>query len=129
VGRRAHLLARPRRLYTPASRLPKGRTDPAFQTKPHLAIDLLQAARQAGIGFRAAVVAACFYGDNPGFTEALGRASVAYLLAVKPRKGAWHWPTSCTPQEAARQLAWGGPQEPGTGPQPPGILDGHAETW
>jgi pimeloyl-ACP methyl ester carboxylesterase len=36
-----------------------------------------------------AVVADCFYGDNTGFTEALGRAGVAYVLAVKPRKGVW----------------------------------------
>jgi DDE superfamily endonuclease len=116
--------------YTPASRLPKGRTDPAFQTKPQLAVDLLQAARQAGIGFRA-VVADCFYGDNTGFTEALGRASVAYVLAVKPRKGAWALADELhTPQEAARQLAWGGPQEPGDWtPITRRFRDGHTETW
>jgi hypothetical protein len=116
--------------YTPASRLPKGRTDPAFQTKPQLAVDLLQAARQAGIGFRA-VVADCFYGDNTGFTEALGRASVAYVLAVKPRKGAWAPADELhTPQEAARQLAWGGPQEPGDWTQVTRrFRDGHTETW
>ena len=116
--------------YSPASRLPKGRTDPGFQTKPQLAVDLLQAARQAGIGFRA-VVADCFYGDNTGFTEALGRASVAYVLAVKPRKGAWA-PAEEThpPQEAARQLAWGGPQEPGDWTQVTRrFRDGHTETW
>jgi hypothetical protein len=116
--------------YTPASRLPKGRTDPAFQTKPQLAVDLLQAARQAGIGFRA-VVADCFYGDNTGFTEALGRAGVAYVLAVKPRKGAWAPADELhTPQEAARQLAWGGPQEPGDWTQVTRrFRDGHTETW
>jgi SRSO17 transposase len=116
--------------YTPASRLPKGRADPAFQTKPQLAVDLLQAARQAGIGFRA-VVADCFYGDNTGFTEALGRASVAYVLAVKPRKGAWAPAEELhTPQEAARQLAWGGPQEPGDWTQVTRrFRDGQVETW
>jgi hypothetical protein len=116
--------------YTPASRLPKGRTDPAFQTKPQLAVDLLQAARQAGIGFRA-VVADCFYGDNTGFTEALGRASVAYVLAVKPRKGMWAPADELhTPQEAARQLAWGGPQQPGDWtPITRRFRDGHTETW
>ena len=116
--------------YTPASRLPKGRNDPAFQTKPQLAVDLLQAARQAGIGFRA-VVADCFYGDNTGFTEALGRASVAYVLAVKPRKGVWAPADELhTPQEAARQLAWGGPQEPGDWtPITRRFRDGHTETW
>jgi SRSO17 transposase len=70
--------------YTPASRLPKGKRDPAFRTKPQLAADLVSAARQAGIGFRA-VVADCFYGDNVGFCEALGAAKVAYVLAVMSR--------------------------------------------
>jgi SRSO17 transposase len=45
--------------YTPASRLPKGRRDPGFRTKPQQAAALVQAARQAGISFRA-VVADCF---------------------------------------------------------------------
>ena len=62
--------------YTPASRLAKGKRDPAFRTKPQLAAELVGAARRAGILFRA-VVADCFYGDNTGFTEALGRAGVA----------------------------------------------------
>jgi DDE superfamily endonuclease len=116
--------------YTPASRLPKGNRDPAFRTKPQLAVDLLHAARQAGIGFRA-VVADCFYGDNVGFTEALGRASVAYVLAVKPRKGMWAPADEThTPQEAARQLAWAGPQEPGDWtPITRRFRDGHVETW
>ena len=116
--------------YTPASRLPKGRRDPGFRTKPQLAAALVEAARQAGIGFRA-VVADCFYGDNEGFTQALGRAKVAYVLAVKPRKGAWAPAEEAhTPQEAARQLAWGGPQEPGDWtPVTRRFRDGHAETW
>ena len=56
--------------YTPASRLPRWRADPGFRTKPQLAVELVQAARTAKIPFRA-VVADCFYGDNPGFTDAL----------------------------------------------------------
>jgi SRSO17 transposase len=74
--------------YTPASRLPGGERDPGFRTKPQLAIELVQAAQQAEIGFRA-VVADCFYGDNPGFTDALGAAKVPFVLALKPRKGTW----------------------------------------
>jgi SRSO17 transposase len=92
--------------YTPASRLPRGRTDPAFRTKPQLAAELVQAARQAGIGFRA-VVADCFYGDNEGFCAALGGAGVAYVLAVKPRKAPGSW----------RGLV---PSSPATGPRSPG---------
>ena len=72
--------------YTPASRLPGREQDPGFRTKPQLAIELVEAARQAGIGFRA-VVADCAYGDNPGFTEALLAATVRFVLALKPPQG------------------------------------------
>jgi SRSO17 transposase len=44
--------------YTPAARLPGGERDPGFKTKPELAVELVEAAQQAGIGFRA-VVADC----------------------------------------------------------------------
>jgi SRSO17 transposase len=116
--------------YTPASRLPKGKTDPAFRTKPQQAVELVQAACQAGIGFRA-VVADCFYGDNTGFVEALGRAGVAFVLAVKPRKGAWAPADEVhTPQEAARQLAWKSPKQPGEWTKVARrFRDGHTETW
>jgi DDE superfamily endonuclease len=116
--------------YTPASRLPKGKRDPAFRTKPQQAAELVQAARTAGIAFRA-VVADCFYGDNDGFTQALGRAKVAYVLAVKPRKGAWApADQDHTPQGAARQLAWTSPEEPGDWtPVTRRFRDGHTETW
>src|SRR5215218_490355 len=116
--------------YTPASRLPKGKTDPAFRTKPQLAAELVQAAHQAGIGFRA-VVADCFYGDNPGFIQALSAATVAFVLAVKPRKGAWAPADEVhTPQEAARQLAWKSPKEPGDWTKViRRFRDGHTETW
>jgi SRSO17 transposase len=71
--------------YTPASRLPAGERDPGFRTKPQLAIELVQAAHKAGIRFQA-VVADCFYGDNPGFTDALVAAKVPFVLALKPRR-------------------------------------------
>jgi SRSO17 transposase len=45
--------------YTPASRLAAGKRDPGFRTKPQLAVELVEAAHQAGIRFRA-VVADCF---------------------------------------------------------------------
>jgi SRSO17 transposase len=116
--------------YTPASRLPRGKRDPAFRTKPQLAAELVQAARTAGIGFRA-VVADCFHGDNEGFTQALGQAKVAYVLAVKPRKGAWAPEQEThTPQEAAGQLAWTSPEQPGDWtPVTRRFRDGHTQTW
>jgi SRSO17 transposase len=99
--------------YTPASRLPGGERDPGFRTKPQLAVELVQAAREAGIGFRA-VVADCFYGDNPGFTDALVAAKVPFVLALKPRRGTWAPADQAhTPTEAAADLGWRGPNRPG----------------
>ncbi len=116
--------------YTPASRLPKGKTDPGFRTKPRLAAELVAAAQQAGIPFRA-VVADCFYGDNIGFVEALGRLKVRFVLALKPRKGTWAPAEAAhTPVEAARELGWGGPRRPGPWRRiRRRFRDGHTETW
>jgi hypothetical protein len=107
--------------YTPASRLLKGKSDPGFRTKPQLAVALVEAARRAEIPFRA-VVADCFYGDNTGFVEALGAAEVAFVLALKPRKGIWAPDDAAhTPVEAARELGWGGPGRPGVAPGHPAL--------
>jgi hypothetical protein len=116
--------------YTPASRLAKGKSDPGFRTKPQLAVELVAAAQQAKIPFWA-VVADCFYGDNIGFVEALGRAGVAFVLALKPRKGIWAPDDAAhTPVEAARELGWGGPARPGPWRRVTRrFRDGHAETW
>ncbi|MFL6298009.1 MAG: IS701 family transposase [Actinomycetes bacterium] len=116
--------------YTPASRLAKGKRDPGFRTKPQLAAELVDAAQQAKIPFRA-VVADCFYGDNEGFVEALGHARVAFVLAVKPRKGVWAPAEEVhTPREAAAKLAWAGRQRPGDWtPIIRRFRDGHTETW
>ncbi len=105
--------------YTPAGRLPKGKHDPGFRTKPQQAAALVQAARTAGVASRA-VVADCFYGDNVGFTEALGGAEAAYVPAVKPRKGAWAPAARCTPRRR-RPASWPGEarKTPGTGPRSP----------
>jgi hypothetical protein len=72
-------------------------------------VELVEAARQAGIGFRA-VVADCFYGDNPGFTQALTAVKVPFVLALKPRKGTWAPADQArTPVEAAGELGWRAP--------------------
>jgi DDE superfamily endonuclease len=116
--------------YTPACRLPKGKRDPGFRTKPRLAAELVQAARQAGIACRA-VVADCFYGDNESFTQALGATGVAFVLAVKPRKGVWAPADQVhTPREAAAELAWTSPQQPGDWTKVTRrFRDGHTQTW
>jgi SRSO17 transposase len=116
--------------YEPASRLPRGKTDPGFRTKPKLAAELVEAAQQAKIPFRA-VVADCLDGDNEGFVQALGHARVAFVLHVKPRKGVWAPEEEAhTPVEAARELGWGGPGRPGPWRRViRRFRDGHAETW
>jgi hypothetical protein len=116
--------------YTPASRLPGGERDPGFRTKPQLAVELVRAARTAKIPFRA-VVADCFYGDNPGFTDALLAAKVPFVLALKPRKGTWAPAEAAhTPVEAAGELGWRGPSRPGQWRRVTRrFRDGHTETW
>jgi SRSO17 transposase len=115
--------------YTPASRLTKGKRDPGFRTKPQLAAELVAAAQQANIPFRA-VVADCLDGDNTGVVEALG-AGVAFVLALKPRKGIWAPADEPhTPVAAARELGWGGPVRPGPWRRiTRRFRDGHTETW
>lgn len=118
------------RPYTPAERLPKGKADPGFCTKPQLAVALVDAALEAGIPFRA-VVADCFYGENATFEEALSDAALPYVLALKPSRGLWA-PIEAihTPEEAAQALAWGGPAAPGDWtPILRRFRDGHQETW
>ena len=83
--------------YTPASRLAKGKSDPGFRTKPQLAVELVEAARQAKIPFRA-VVADCFYGDNTGFVEALGRQACGSCWPSSPARAPGHPMMRRTPQ-------------------------------
>jgi DDE superfamily endonuclease len=116
--------------YTPASRLAAGERDPGFRTKPQLAVECVQAAKQAGIRFQA-VVADCAYGDNSGFTDALHTAGVPFVLALKPRRGTWAPAEAAhTPLEAAAELGWHGPTKPGRWRRVTrSFRDGHTETW
>lgn len=49
--------------YTPERRLAGGKQDPAFGTKPQIALAWVEQAQAARIPF-SAVVSDCFYGDN-----------------------------------------------------------------
>ena len=97
------------RAYRPAGRLPKGKADPAFHTKPELAWELIQEARAAGIPFRV-VVADCIYGENPKLQSELWAARLQSVLAVRPHRGSWQYvedpqhPPAFTPAEAAQRL-------------------------
>ena len=70
--------------YTPEKRLPEGKQDRAFRTKPQIALDLARRAQAAGVPF-CAIVADCFYGDNNGLEAALLERRLPHVLA---RRGA-----------------------------------------
>jgi SRSO17 transposase len=95
--------------YRPASRLPKGKADPAFHTKPELAWELIEEARAAGIPFRV-VLGDCVYGENPKLEARLFGAGLHYVLALRPHRGTWQYvedpahPPAFTPAEAAQRL-------------------------
>jgi SRSO17 transposase len=116
--------------FTPGRWFPKGDKDPAYRTKPQLAVQLIDAALAQGVCFRA-VVADCSYGESAAFEEALWAAEMPYVLGLRPSKGTWapaDEPHS--PGEAARALRWHGPDDPGDWtPIERTFRDGHTETW
>ncbi len=100
--------------YRPESRLPRGRKDPAFHTKPQLAWQLIAEARAAGIPFRL-VVADSVYGENAELEAQLYAAQIPYVMGLRPSHGVWQFvedpthPPAFTPAEAAQRLprdAW-----------------------
>jgi hypothetical protein len=116
--------------YTPARHFAKGKSDPGFKTKLQLGADLAVRARAAGFCFRA-VAADSAYGDQDGFRAELAGAGLPFVMALKPRRGMWAYREDAhTPVDAARELAWGGPGEPGDwAPVTRTFRDGHTETW
>lgn len=116
--------------FTPGRWFPKGDKDPAYRSKPQLAVQLVEAALAAGVCFRA-VVADCGYGESTALEEALWTADLPYVLALRPSKGTWA-PINAvhTPEEAARAVRWHGPAKPGGwAPIERTFRDGHTETW
>ena len=115
---------------TPAGRLPKGKSDPAFRTKPQIAVELVDAALEAGIPFRA-VVADCLYGEHAEFVGALWEAGLPFVLALRAKQGRWAPAEAAhTPEEAAREVPWESPQHPGGWtPVVRRFRDGHRATW
>lgn len=118
------------RPYTPGSRLPKGKADPTFRTKPQIAVGLVDKALSMGVEFRA-VVADSGYGDGADFEDALLSAGIPFVLGVKPSKGMWAPADAIhTPEEAAAELHWGGPEAPGDWTMVVRrFRDGHDEIW
>jgi DDE superfamily endonuclease len=116
--------------YTPARHFARGKSDPGFRTKLAIGADLAVRARDAGFTFRA-VAADSAYGDQDGFRGELAQAGLPFVMALKPRHGTWAYgPDAHTPADAARVLAWGGPEDPGDWqPVTRAFRDGHTETW
>src|SRR5204863_9086427 len=61
----------------------------------------------------------------------LADAGLPCVMALKPRHGTWAYgPDAHTPADAARVLAWDGPEDPGDWqPVTRAFRDGHTETW
>src|SRR6185437_11917784 len=116
--------------YTPARHFAKGKNDPAFRTKLAIGAALAIQAREAGFAFRA-VCADSAYGDQDGFRAELPEAGLPFVMALKPRRGTWAYGEAAhTPVDAARELAWGGPEDSGDWTAVRRTFrDGHAETW
>ena len=116
--------------YEPAQRLPKGKQDPAFRTKPQIGMGLVDAALTAGIPFRA-VVADCIYGESAAFEGALWAAGLPYVVGLRPSKGTWAPAEDPhTPQEAAQRLRWNGADDPQDWtPVVRRFRDGDRQTW
>jgi hypothetical protein len=116
--------------YTPARHFPKGKGDPGFRTKLAIGADLAAKARAAGFVFRA-VAADSAYGDQDGFRGELAEAGLPFVMALKPRRGTWAYGADAhTPVDAARALAWHGPDDPGDWQAVTrAFRDGRTETW
>jgi DDE superfamily endonuclease len=116
--------------YTPARHFAKGKNDPAFRTKLAIGAELAVRAKEAGFAFRA-VAADSAYGDQDGFRAELSEAGLPFVMALKPRRGTWAYGDDAhTPVDAARELAWGGPDDPSDWTAVTRTFrDGHAETW
>ncbi len=116
--------------YTPERWFAAGKADPAFRTKPQIALDLVDQARAQQWPVRA-VVADCLYGEHHGFTRGLERREVPYVAALKPSH-AWWAPVDAIGAvwEVAERGGWTSPAQPGAWqPVTRSYRDGHQETW
>jgi hypothetical protein len=116
--------------YTPERWFTLGKADPAFRTKPQIALELVDAALSQDWPFRA-VVADCLYGEHHGFTHGLVQRAVPYVLALKPSH-AWRAPAGAVGavREVAAHGGWTDADHPGAWVVVErSFRDGHAERW
>nr|WP_319949629.1 transposase [Streptomyces halobius] len=92
--------------------------------------DLARKAKESGVSLRA-VAADCAYGDQDAFRGELSAAGLPFVMALKPRRGAWAYGDEAyTPVDAARDLAWHGPDRPGDWTAVTRTFrDGHTTRW
>ena len=115
--------------YTPAHWFEQGRQEPAFRSKPEIALELVASAVQHELPFRA-VVADSGYGANLGFVEGLERLELGYVLALKPSHSWWHPVGQVGSVEEAVQIYPWSPEVPGAWQKiTRRFRDGHPETW
>ena len=116
--------------YTPAHWFARGKSDPAFRTKPQIALALVEQAVAAGLPFRA-VVADCFYGEHDAFRLGLHTRNLGYVLALQPSHAWWHpIDTIGSLWEVADTAPWDDAAHPGEWTAVARTFrDGHTETW
>jgi len=115
--------------YTPAPWFAKGKADPAFRTKPAIALALVQRARALQLPFRA-VVADAFYGSNIDLRTGLLAMDEGYVLAEKPSHAWWHREGEVGSAQALAQAAPWQEEHPGRWqPLRRRFRDGHTEQW
>lgn len=116
--------------YTPERWFAGGKADPAFRTKPQIALELVDQAIAQDWPMRA-VVADCLYGEHRGFTRGLTQRGVPYVVALKPSH-AWWAPVAAIGAvwEVAAAGGWVSLDRPGSWqPLLRQYRDGHQETW
>lgn len=116
--------------YPPAHWFARGKSDPAFRTKPQIALALVEQAVAAGTPFRA-VVADCFYGEHDPFRLGLHSQGIGYVLALQPSHAWWHpIGTLGSLWEVAHATVWddADPRGDWTAVMRT-VRDGHSETW
>jgi endonuclease/exonuclease/phosphatase family metal-dependent hydrolase len=116
--------------YTPQHWFAAGKADPAFRTKPQIALALVDQAVAQDWPLRT-VVADSLYGEHHGFTAGLTQRGVPYVVALKPSH-AWWAPVEAIGAvwEVAAAGAWQSPAQSGAWQAVVRVFrDGHAETW
>ena len=99
--------------YTPAKRLEKGRSDPAFRTKPQIAVELVKQ-RPSSVHTFPRGSSRLPLRREPGFEGTMWKAKVPYVLSLRPHKGRWAEEEAAhTPEEAAQRMGWNSEEDPG----------------